>query len=128
MRTSETFDTGAGGVSHRLGRAAGRWWSRSGRTATRQARQNSSTVRAYLWFTGYMWIGLVLSVTATRVTGVTSPLTTAVAIGGGVVLGAWQARHQIHRRSRPQTGPPRHIGLAMGLWLAAVTVTALIVG
>lgn len=119
---------GEEGTSHRLGRAAGRWWSRSGRQATRAARQNWSTVAAYGWFVGYLWIGLVLSVTATRLTGVGSPLTTIIAVGGGLVLGAWQARDRIRRHHRPEKPPPGHIGLSLGAWLAAVALAALLTG
>lgn len=110
-------------TSRRAGRAVGRWWRRNGptvRQATGPARAAWAGVAAYGWFVGYLWIGLLLSVTGERLTGRTSPLLLLTAIGGGGALGVWQGRHRARRHADPSTPPMRGVGVAIAAWLGAV--------
>jgi hypothetical protein len=118
-------------LSRRAGVAAGRWWRRYGpgvARASQPARKAMSTGAAYGWFVAYMWIGLLLSVAAQRITGVTSPLVLIAAVGGGCALGYWQARHRMLRHADPSTPPLRRTGLALVAWLGAIGIAMLVTG
>lgn len=80
---------------------------------------------AYVWFVAYMWIGLLLSATAARLGAGGAPVT-IVSVGGGAVLGYWQARHRIGRHRQGLTPPPRNFGLALCAWLAAIGVAMVV--
>lgn len=116
-------------ASRRLGRALGRWWRRHGpkvRRMSAPARQRWATALAYVWFVAYMWIGLVLSVAAERITGVNSPYVLLTAVAGGCGVGFWQARHRLRRHAQPGTPPLRGFGLALCAWLAAIGLAMLL--
>lgn len=110
-------------ASRRAGRALGRWWRQHRPEVLRlsaSARARWATAIAYVWFVAYMWIGLVLSVAAERLTGVTSPYVLVTAVGGGALVGWWQARHRMRRHTEPGTPALRGFGLALCAWLGAI--------
>lgn len=116
-------------VSRQLGRATGRWWRRvrPGVTAaSRPVRHGWAVIAGYAWMAAYLWIGLLLSVTGERLTGRTSPLLLLAAVGGGGMIGVWQARYRVRRHLDPATPPPRRMGLALMAWLAAIAATILL--
>ncbi len=120
-------------LSRVAGRLAGRWWRggwrRHGAAVVRAAgpaTEGWATAGAYLWFVAYCWIGLLLSVAATRLTGTTSAVTTIVAVAGGGVLGWWQARHRLARYADPSTPPLARFGLALCAWLGLIGVALLV--
>ncbi|CAN5142744.1 hypothetical protein BH23ACT9_BH23ACT9_18520 [soil metagenome] len=80
---------------------------------------------AYVWFAAYTWVGMMLSVAGQRLTGVTSPYVVIAAVGGGGVLGWWQARHRLARHADPATPPLPRVGLALCAWLGLIGLAIL---
>lgn len=79
----------------------------------------------YLWMVGYMWVGVLLAVGVGNITGADGPLVLVAGVGGGCVIGWWQARHRMDRHIDPSTPPLRWFGVALCAWLAAVGLAAL---
>lgn len=78
----------------------------------------------YVWFVAYVWVGVMLAVGLRNLTGTGGIVTLVVAVGGGCVIGWWQAGHRIARHADPTTPPLPRFGLALAAWLA-VTALAL---
>ncbi|HUG84989.1 MAG TPA: hypothetical protein VMM13_10510 [Euzebya sp.] len=116
-------------VSRLAGRATGRWWRRCRGGAHRingPVRHGWATGVAYAWFVAYMWIGLLLSVAGQRLTGVNSPYVLMAAVGGGGVLGYWQARHRLRRHADPSTPQLQRFGLGLCAWLGVIGAALLL--
>lgn len=116
-------------LSRVAGRATGRWWRRHGSAVRRMASPVTNrwaAAVAYAWFMAYMWVGLLLSLAAQRLTGVTSPYVLLAAVGGGGVLGYWQARHRLRRHADPSAPALQHFGLGLCAWLGVIGVALLL--
>ncbi|WP_157965870.1 hypothetical protein [Euzebya rosea] len=116
-------------VSRQLGRATGRWWNRHGDTVkqvSRPARKGWATLAGYLWFVAYMWVGLMIAVGVRNITGTNGPFVMVAAVGGGAVLGWWQAQHRMARHVDPDTPPMNRFGLALCAWLGVVGLALLL--
>jgi hypothetical protein len=118
-------------LSRRAGRAVGRAWRRVApgvRSATAPARASWAGFAAAVWFAGYLWVGLLLATAADRLSGGRpSALSSAVAVAGGVSLGAWQGLWRLRRhRDGAATPPLRGVGPALAGWVGLVALAVVV--
>ncbi len=116
-------------LSRLAGRATGRWWLRHGDDVKRHslpARRGWAALMGYLWIIAYCWVGVLLAVGVRNLTAAEGPWTFLAGVGGGSLIGIWQARHRMDRHLDPTTPPLRWFGVALCAWLAAIGLAALL--
>lgn len=112
-------------MSRHAGRAAGRWWGRHGDTVkrtSRPVRKGWAVLVGYAWFIAYVWVGVMIGVGAKNLSGVESPMVMITAVGGGCLVGWWQARHRMAKHLDPSTPPLPRFGWALLAWLGVVAL------